>query len=79
MAALFAVMMPGFPMGLFVPGLVSDLMFYLNLEWFNTSVVGYLVLWLIAAMAGYFQWFILLPRGAKFIWKIVSKLGQINQ
>jgi uncharacterized BrkB/YihY/UPF0761 family membrane protein len=60
MADSLAVMLAGFPAGLLIPATISDF-----LHKFGTQLpegwVGFLLIWLIAAASGYFQWFVLLP------------------
>lgn len=74
MADLLAVMLLGFPMGFFVPALISDLMRYLHFGTSNAGVLGYFTEWLIAASVGFVQWFILLPRLAKLFLEIAVKI-----
>jgi hypothetical protein len=61
MVGSLMVMLAGFPSGFFLPAISSDLMRYLGFSSFDAGALGYVIIWLMASVAGYLQWFILLP------------------
>ena len=71
---LLAVMIPGMPMGFFVPAFIIDLVRNLGFGGFDAGYLGYVTEWLISVLSGFVQWFVLLPFVAKRIWRFVCKL-----
>lgn len=74
MTGLLVVMLSGFPMGFYLPALVSDIVRWLGFASSNAGAWGHAVEWSIAAATGFVQWFVLLPRGIKLLYGFVSRL-----
>ncbi len=59
MVDVLVLMLSGFPSGMYVAGFLGD--YVVGAGKFVDGLIGYVLLSLSAVVAGYFQWFVLLP------------------
>ena len=75
---MLAVMFSGFRTGYFVTASVSDLFRSLNFMLFNADFFGFFSQWIVAVVAGFLQWFVLVPMAFKYLQAFASKHRRVR-